>query len=148
MIAALHEALGGWIWWLIGLALLAVEVVAPGYFFLWFGVAALIIGAGALVVDWPWQAEVIGFAVLSVAAALVGRRLTFYADTASDDPYLNERAERLAGRTFTLHEPIVEGIGRMRVDDTVWRVTGPDLSAGARVRVVGADGATLVVEAA
>ena len=148
MMAALHAALGGWIWWLIGLALLGVEVLAPGYFFLWFGVAALVIGAGALVVDWPWQTEVVGFAVLSVVAAVLGRRLTSYADTASDDPFLNARAERLAGRTFTLHEPIVEGIGRMRVDDTVWRVTGPDLAAGARVRVVGADGATLRVEPA
>ena len=96
MMAALHAALGGWIWWLIGLALLGVEVLAPGYFFLWFGVAALVIGAGALVVDWPGQTEVVGFAVLSVVAAVLGRRLTSYADTASDDPFLNARAERLA----------------------------------------------------
>lgn len=148
MIEAILDALGGWIWWLIGLLLLGVEVLVPGYFFLWFGVAALIIGVGAVFVDWPWQAEIVGFAVLSVVAALLGRQLTSYADMSSDDPFLNERAGRLAGRVLTLHEPIVEGMGRVRVDDTVWRVRGPDLSAGARVRIVGADGTTLLVEPA
>jgi inner membrane protein len=61
---------------------------------------------------------------------------------------LNQRGEALIGRRFTLEAPLAGGEGRIRVDDSSWRVTGPDLPRGAAVRVVRVDGATLVVEAA
>ena len=145
MIMALIEALGGWTWWLVGMVLLAVEVLAPGFFFLWFGIAAILIGAGTLLIDWPWQAQIAGFAILSLVCAIIGRRLMGYRDTPSDDPNLNLRASRLHGRTFVLTDAIEQGTGRIRVDDTVWRVTGPDAPAGANVTVTGSDGATLIV---
>ncbi|MHA1190588.1 MAG: NfeD family protein [Alphaproteobacteria bacterium] len=147
MIMGLIEALGGWTWWLIGMILLAVEVVVPGFFFLWFGIAAILIGVGSLLVEWPWQVQVAGFAILSLAAAFLGRKVMGYKDTPSDDPNLNLRASRLNGRTFILTDAIEQGAGRIKVDDSVWRVTGPDTPAGATVRVTGADGATLMVEA-
>ena len=148
MIRSLIEMLGGWSWWLLGLILLGIEVLAPGFFFLWFGIAAILIGVSALLVDWPWQLQVLGFVVLSVAAALVGRRFAGNPEVETADPLLNLRAGRLAGRTFVLSEPIVEGSGRVRIDDTVWRVRGPDAPAGARVVVTGADGPVLTVESA
>jgi membrane protein implicated in regulation of membrane protease activity len=141
-------ALGGWSWWLLGLVLLGVEVLVPGFFFLWFGIAAILIGISALLVDWPWQLQVLGFVVLSVAAALIGRRIGGIHEGETADPRLNLRAERLKGRTFVLSEPIVEGRGRVEIDDTVWQVRGPDSPAGARVMVTGADGAILEVESA
>jgi membrane protein implicated in regulation of membrane protease activity len=141
------EMLGGWTWWVLGLVLLAVEVVAPGFFFLWFGIAAILIGVSALLFDWPWQLQVLGFVILSVIAALAGRRFS-KTDIDSEDPQLNLRAGRLAGRTFVLAEPIVEGRGRVRIDDTVWQVHGPDAPAGTRIVVTGADGSILRVEAA
>ena len=141
------EFLGGWSWWVLGLVLLAIEVFAPGFFFIWFGIAAILIGASALLFDWPWQLQVLGFVVLSVITALLGRR--FSKDhSASDDPHLNLRADRLRGRTFVLADPIVEGRGRVRIDDTVWQVHGPDVPAGSRIVVTGADGSILTVEPA
>ena len=61
------------------------------------------------------------------------------------NPFLNRRSEALVGRVCTLEKPIVDGEGVVRVDDTVWRVTGPDMPAGTHVRIVGADGASLSV---
>jgi len=148
MILDLVNSLGGWTWWILGLILLGVEVLAPGFFFLWFGVAAIVIGISAVLVDWPWQLQILGFGILSVVAALAGRRFYGMKDRPSDDPALNLRAERLKGRTFTLAEPIVEGTGRVNIDDSIWRVNGPDAPAGARIRVVGAEGTTLLVEPA
>ena len=145
MILTIIEALGGWSWWILGLILLAVEVAVPGFFFLWFGIAAILIGASALLIEWPWQMQVIGFLVLSVVAALIGRRFAGTAETESSDPHLNLRASRLQGRTFVLSDAIVDGSGRARIDDTVWQVRGADAPAGARVTVTGSDGSVLLV---
>jgi membrane protein implicated in regulation of membrane protease activity len=142
------ETLGGWCWWVLGLILLGIEVLLPGFYFLWFGVAAILIGISALLVDWPWQLQVVGFVVLSVIVALVARRFTGVRDADTADPYLNLRAGRLEGRTFVLSEPIVEGAGRVRIDDTIWQVRGPDAPAGARIKVIGSDGTVLKVTAA
>lgn len=145
MIAEIIRTLGAWSWWILGLILLLVEVFLPGFFFLWFGIAALVIGTSALVVTWPWQLQVVGFAILSVVAALIGRRIGGPADKPSADPHLNLRGERLVGRSFVLEEPIVEGVGRVRIDDTIWQVRGPDAPAGSRVVVVSGDGPLLRV---
>ncbi len=148
MIMSIIETLGGWSWWVLGLILLGVEIVAPGFFFLWFGIAAMLIGVSALLIDWPWQLQVLGFLALSVVAALAGRRFAGNPDVATADPLLNLRAGRLEGRTFVLTEPIVEGSGRVRIDDSVWQVRGPNAPAGSRVVVTGADGTVLKVESA
>ena len=63
-------------------------------------------------------------------------------------PFLNRRADALVGRVFTLEKPIIDGSGTVKIDDTVWRVAGPDAPAGSRVRIVQADGASLTVAAA
>ena len=47
---------------------------------------------------------------------------------------------------FTLEKPIVNGVGTIRIEDTIWRVNGPDLPAGSRVRIERADGVELAVE--
>jgi inner membrane protein len=148
MLTTIIETLGGWSWWLLGLILLGVEVIVPGFFFLWFGIAAILIGVSALLIDWPWQWQVLGFVVLSVISALIGRRFAGNPDVETADPLLNLRASRLHGRTFVLSEPIKEGSGRIQVDDSVWRVHGPDAPAGTRVVVTGADGPILKVETA
>lgn len=145
MILEIIRTLGAWSWWILGLVLLSVEVFLPGFFFLWFGIAALVIGTSALVVTWPWQLQIVGFAILSVVAALIGRRFGGAADKPSADPHLNLRGERLVGRSFILEEPIVEGAGRVRIDDTIWQVRGPDAPAGSRVVIVAGDGPLLRV---
>ncbi|CCD93455.1 conserved hypothetical protein [Bradyrhizobium sp. ORS 375] len=70
------------------------------------------------------------------------------AGPSQDNPFLNRRSAALVGREFTLEKPIIDGNGTVRIDDTVWRVAGPDTPAGSRVRIVQADGAHLTVTAA
>lgn len=139
---------GAWSWWVLGLILLALEIFAPGTFFLWFGVAALVVGGLAFVVGWPWQALVLIWIALAVVLLLVGRRYFRRDEAKSEDPFVNECGRRYVGRVFTLAEPIVESSGRLSIEDSIWRVTGPDLPAGTRVRVAGVEGPVLRVEIA
>jgi membrane protein implicated in regulation of membrane protease activity len=146
MIVDLVRELGAWSWLIAGVALLALELAAPGVFFIWFGLAAVVVGGLALLIPLPWQAQVILFVILAIAIVLVGRR--FFARSAGKavPTGLNERGRRLIGTIVVLDGPIVDGRGRVRMDDTTWRVTGPDMPAGTSVRIVGTDGALLSVK--
>ncbi len=137
--------LGPWIWWIVGLLLLGLEVLAPGTFFLWFGLAAIVVGTIAIVVDIPWQLAVTLFGVLSVGSMIVGRLVMRRTRDEGGDANLNQRGKRMIGREFVLAEPMRDGSGSVRIDDTVWRVSGPDCPAGTRISVTGVDGATLTV---
>ncbi|MEP9366437.1 NfeD family protein [Xanthobacter sp. VNH20] len=137
-----------WSWFVIGGLLLLAEVFLPGVFLLWLGLAALATGGVALLMVLSWQAQVIVFAGLALMAVLIARQITPKPDKASDRPFLNRRAEGYVGRVFRLEHAIQQGIGRVRIDDTIWRVEGPDLPVGAQVKVVAADGPVLRVEPA
>ncbi|ASY70434.1 NfeD family protein [Sinorhizobium fredii] len=151
MIQRFAIELGPWSWWILGLALLAAEVMLPGVFLVWIGLAALITGGLSLLLwetaFWVWEAQVVVFALLSIAAVFIGRRFVV-SSSKSDEPLLNKRGESLIGRTALLEQPIAEGRGRIRLDDTTWAVEGPDLPAGTRVRIVASSGRQLTVEPA
>lgn len=138
--------IGPWGWVIAGLVLMGLELLAPGAFMVWLGLAALATGLLLFVVALPVEAALLVFAGLAVVAVLVGRRM-IGPPRQRGESALNDRAAKLLGRTFVLEEPISEGRGRVRVDDTLWRVEGPDLPAGAQVRVVGMDGMLLKVAA-
>lgn len=141
----LIQTLGIWSWFIAGIVLTIAEVFAPGAFLLWLGLAAFLVGVISLLIDWSWQAQFIAFAVFAVAAVPLYRRIGRQPDDNSDHTFLNRRTEALVGRVFTLETPIVNGSGTVRIDDTVWRVQGPDSPGGSRVKVVKADGAMLTV---
>ena len=89
------------------------------------------------------------FAIFAAAAVPLWRRVARNNTAVSkSNPFLNKRADALVGRVFTLEKPIVDGIGTVRIDDTIWRVRGPDGPAGSRVKITQADGANLAVEPA
>jgi membrane protein implicated in regulation of membrane protease activity len=142
--------LGPWSWIILGLVLIGLELLAPGVFFLWLGLAAILTGVIDGFLDLSWQATSLVFAVLAVGAVLLGRLMTRRRDEEDAGPAaaLNRRGQGLVGRVFTLENAIADGSGRVRVDDSSWRVVGPDAPAGSSVRVVRVDGATLVVERA
>lgn len=144
---SLFATLGSWNWLILGLALIGVEVLAPGVFMLWLGLAALLVGLLSFVVDMSWQTQILLFAIFAAVAAPIWRGLARRGKRETASPFLNRRADALVGRVFTLERPIQDGSGTVRIDDTVWRVNGPDAPAGSRIRVVRADGATLTVAA-
>lgn len=142
MIDRIFFELGPWNWMVLGFVLLVMELITPGAFMLWIGIAALIIGALSLAIwdaaVWTWQVQVLAFLVLSVISAIIGKTLASSRRTLSDQPLLNRRGQQLIGRMATLAEPIKDGRGRIKLGDTLWRVSGPDLPAGTQVRVTGA----------
>jgi membrane protein implicated in regulation of membrane protease activity len=144
----LLSKLGTWNWLILSVVLMAIETFAPGVFMLWLGLAALIVGLLSFGIAWSWQTQVIVFAVLSIAMVPLWRHFSRRNAKPTDKPFLNKRAEGLVGRVFTLDKPIVDGVGTVKIDDTVWRVSGPDAPAGSRVKIVSADGASLTVAAA
>lgn len=141
---------GPWGWFIVGLLLLVAELIVPGVFLMWVGIAALILGLLSLPFQgfgfWVWQLQLVLFAVLAFVSILVGRRVLSRRDTTSDQPLLNQRAASLIGRTAIVSEAIANGRGRIKLDDTTWTAEGPDAAAGATVRITGNDGGKLVVE--
>lgn len=138
--------LGGWTWWVIAGVLLLIELMLPGVFLMWLGFAAAIIGVIDLFADLSWQVEVALFAVLSVLLVLFVRpRVKFIQGEPSN---LNQRMYNYVGRSYVLHDAIVNGQGKVRIDDTLWVVTGTDRDKGEWVKVKSIDGMRLVVEPA
>jgi inner membrane protein len=138
-----------WHWWAFGGALLIVEAFAPGFVFLWLGAAAGVVGT----LLWLWPGigpdyQVLIFAALSVASVLGWRRWRDAHQPASDQPNLNRRGAQYVGQRGPLVEPISNGRGRIRLGDSSWTVTGPDLPAGRTVEVIGAEGVVLEVRPA
>ena len=147
--AEMFSTLGTWNWLIFGFILMALELAAPGVFLFWLGLAALLVGLVSFALHPAWQTQLLMFAVFAACAVPVWRRLALGAHKTDDgNAFLNRRAEALVGRVFTLEKPIIDGAGTVRVDDTIWRVAGPDTPAGSRVRVVQADGVNLTVGAA
>lgn len=142
MLERIFAELGPWNWMVLGFVLLGLEIIVPGVFLLWIGIAALVVGAASLALWdtslWIWQVQVVAFLALSLVSAYVGKQIVRRSGDISDQPLLNQRGAQLIGRTATLTEPISNGRGRIRLGDTLWRVSGPDLPAGAQVRVTGA----------
>lgn len=138
-----------WHWFILAVLLVALEIFAPGVVFLWLSIAAGLTGLILLVVpSLIWEHQFLIFAALSVASVVGGRLWVRQRPTATEHPTLNRRGEQYVGRRFTLTEPLVNGTGKLKVDDSTWRISGPDLDEGTTVTVTGVDGSTLVVEKA
>jgi hypothetical protein len=135
-------------WAAAALVLFALETMAPGAFMLWLGFAAAAVFVVVLLFDMPVLAQAALFVVLSFISIQVYRRWFRGRARGSDQPALNRRADALVGRVVSLERAIVGGRGRVQIADAFWEVSGPDLPVGTPVRVIGADGMALRVEAA
>lgn len=146
--------LGPWNWVILAVALFVLETMLPGVNLLWFGLAAVIVGAAAVLLVslapeaapyFTWQIQLVSFAVLSVLTVFIVRR---YSNpfVEINEPGLNTRALRYVGRIFTVVEPIVDGRGKVQVGDSLWQVEGPDTPVGTRVKVVGINATVLIVQ--
>lgn len=139
----------GWLWAILGLVLIGGEMLAPGVFLIWLGLAALITGVVVGILGLGWQAACIVFAFLAIACVAAGRLLTRRKSEEPDAATgLNDRGRQLIGKVFRLDATMTGGEGRVRVGDSSWRIVGPELLAGTEVKVVRVEGATLVVEKA
>ena len=140
-----------YLWWILALLLIGGEVLVPGYFLLWIGLAAAAMGVLLwLLPGMGLLLQAVLFALLALAACVFyARRLRPRIErSAPGSELLNRRAEQMIGQRYVLTEAIVNGRGKARVGDGQWLVAGPEAPVGATVEVVAVDGTTLQVRPA
>ena len=135
-----------WFWLSLGLLLGVAEMVAPGFFLMWLGLAALIVGGLDYFLPITVAYQVAMFAILSVLTVFAGKRFLKDNPIETEDAKLNDRGARLTGEIVTVVEAIINGHGRVKVGDSTWSARGVDAAIGSRLRVTGADGTVLLVE--
>ncbi|WP_045227041.1 NfeD family protein [Methyloterricola oryzae] len=136
-----------WHWWAFAALLLIVELLAPGMFFLWMAEAAFVTGALLwLMPAMSLEGQLIAFSVLAVVSIVLARRFYKTNPIKSEQPLLNQRTAQFVGRVFVLEHPIVNNFGKIRVDDSLWKIQGDDCPEGSRVKIVGVEGLVLKVE--
>jgi membrane protein implicated in regulation of membrane protease activity len=146
---AFVQHLSFWDWLALGTVLLILEVFGAGGYLLWIGMAAAAVGVLTFIVPaMPWEFQLLLFGMLSIATALYWWKRQRTAMRPSDQPNLNLRGQDLIGKTFVVQEAIVDGRGKIKVADGVWMARGPDAPIGSRVKVIGQQGAILLVEKA
>jgi inner membrane protein len=136
-----------WYWWVLAFVLLILEMLTPGFFFMWLAVSGFITG----LLVWLFPAlsinmQVLLFSVFSVLAITAWRFYGKKLSLATDQPLLNKRGAQYIGRVFNLHEPIENGQGKIKVDDTLWKVHGEDCDIHTKVKVTGIRGTVFDVE--
>ena len=143
------EQIQFWHWLIIGVIMICIEMVLPAAYFLWMGIAAFIVGLLLLAIpSMPLLIQVIIFGVISVVSVVLYKRYQLANPREKLQPNLNKRGQQYVGRMFTLDEAIVNGVGKIKVDDSTWKVQGHDLPSGSKVRVVSVEGTILNVEEA
>jgi membrane protein implicated in regulation of membrane protease activity len=137
---------GNWFWWIAAGLLLMLELLTPATFFVFLAAAAAATGILDIFFDFGWRVELMVFAGFALVLVLGGRPLLLKRRVLdSDRPNLNRRMYDYVGNSYMLDEAIRGGHGRLRIEDTIWDVTGPDLPQGARIKVTGVDGLRLTV---
>jgi len=136
-----------WHWLIAAVVMIIIEMILPAAYFLWMGISAFVVGLLIYAVpSMPVLIQVIIFGVLSVVCLILYKRHKKSNPNVNDQPNLNRRGEQYVGRSFTLEEAIVNGVGKIKVDDSTWRVKGTDMPAGMKVRVMSVEGTIFNVE--
>ena len=136
----------GWLWAIGGLILLIAEMIAPGFFLIFIGAAAILTGFATLAFDLPLPAQLLVFVAAAGIAVLVGRRRYEEPPNVDFDHRLNNPGRRLEGKLATAIGAIDDHGGRVRLGDGEWTARGGPAQAGERVRIVAVDGNCLIVE--
>jgi len=144
----LFQTLVYWHWLALAVLLGIVDVAfGANFFLLWCGLSAALVGGILfLIPSMSWEFQFLIFGVGVFTSIFVWHKYLKTHGTPSDKPNLNRRAEQYIGREFTLEEPIVNGRGKVKVDDSTWRIEGEDLPIHTKIRVQDVDGVVLKVE--
>ena len=137
----------GWLWLIGGVVLLAAELIAPGFFLVWIGGAAMLTGLFTVLFDIGIAGQLALFVLYSFVALLVAQRWFTARPVPSEDPMLNDRSARLVGRHVKVIADVSGHGGRVRVGDSEWSARGGPAAAGEQVRITGVEGNCLIVEA-
>lgn len=136
-----------WYWWIIALVCLVLEILTPGFFFMWLAVAGFITGALVFLIPaLSLNAQIFAFSAFTVVALVLWRIYGKKLPIETDQPLLNRRGAQYVGRVFNLYEAIENGQGKIKVDDSIWKVHGEDCDIHSKVKVVGVRGTVFDVK--
>ena len=135
-----------WIWLIGGAILLMFEILVPGAFLLWLGLAGIGVGLLLAIVHIDAGLQLAAFAVLAIALGVFARLVLRYGVSITDRGTLNKAGNRFTGQIVEVAEPIVNGRGKVRIGDTFWIAEGADSATGDRVRVTGSRGTVVMTE--
>lgn len=136
-----------WYWWMLAVGFLGLEMLVTGFFFLWLAVSAFVTGSLLLVIPvMSFDVQLLLFSLMAIVAVMTWRRYVNAKAQTSDHPLLNRRGAQYVGRTFYLVDAIENGQGKIKVDDTLWKVRGQDCPIGSKVKVVAVNGTVFDVE--
>ncbi len=136
-----------WYWWVLALVFLVVEILAPGFFFLWMAASGFVTGVMVwLIPSVSMNVQIIVFSILSIIAIAVWKFYLKKHATETDQPLLNKRGAQYIGRVFNLYQAIENGQGKIKVDDSIWKVQGQDCDIKTRVKVTAIRGTVFEVE--
>ena len=137
-----------WHWFIFGIILLVLEVlISSNGFLLWVGIAAELVGIGVWIFPGlSINTQLLSFAIFAVCAAIGWHYYLKHHPIKTDHPTLNRRSEQYIGRVFTLESPVINGMGKITVEDSSWRVRCSDAPAGTPVRIIGVDDVILIGE--
>ncbi len=126
-----------WHWWVLAVFLLSIEILAPGFFFLWLALAGFIVGLVLLVHEsTSLEIQILLFAILSIISIFIWRRFGINTRSETDHPLLNQKGAQYIGRVFPVSEAIENGRGKIKADGSLWIVQGEDCPIGSSVEVV------------
>ena len=136
----------GWLWLIGGVLLLIAEIIAPGFFLVFVGAAAIATGLFVVLFDLGLAPALALFALYTALAVAVGRKVYANRPVASSVPNLNDRSAQLVGRSVSVVEAVDHHGGRVRLGDSEWSARGGPAEPGSRVRVTAVEGNCLLVE--
>jgi len=146
MVEVIYQ-LSTWHWLSMGIIFIILEMISPGFYLLWFGIAAFLVGLLlSLFPEMSWKIQVFLFSILSIVSVYIGQSILKKQQDDPNAPVLNQRAAQYIGRTFTLVNPIIDQRGSINVDDTIWRIAGEDAEIGTKIKITGIDGTLLTVD--
>ena len=67
MLMDFFHNLGPWNWFVVAVSLLVLETIVPGVHFVWFGLAAVVVGILALASGMGWELQLVIFAIVSMS---------------------------------------------------------------------------------
>ncbi len=135
-----------WHWLSIAVVMLVIEMMIGTVYMLWISFAAAITAALLWLFGFGWEMQILVFTLVSILAVIAWYQYDKKRDKTSPRPTLNKRGHQYIGRTFELSHAIQNGVGKINVDDSSWKVRGEDAPINTKVKVTDIDGTELIIE--
>ncbi|GHF30090.1 membrane protein [Kordiimonas sediminis] len=136
-----------WLWLASGLVLLAGEMILPGVYLLWLGIAAILTAVvNLLLPTLGIEIQFVIFSILAVIAIILANRYFYGKDAWPEaSETVNVRGRKHVGKTYEVIQAIHNGRGKVKVGDSQWLAEGEDAEVGDLVEVIDIQGSVLKV---